>query len=109
MGPGLIGVLTASFVMVAVLAIYGTTDSGQRLIRRLGLRRYQQGAAPDEDRDFLLRACGGSGAEVESRLSAERMRSPDSNEAQLYRRAIRTYMNARRHEEEAAAEEEAGS
>jgi len=101
----MIGAFTAIFVAGVVVAIFATTRSGQAWVTRLGLRRFQRGAAPDEDRDFLLRSCNGNRAEVEARLSAERERYPDSNEAQLYRRAIRTFMNTRRHTDAAEAEE----
>ena len=91
----MIGPLTAIFVAIAVVAIFATTAKGQAWITRLGLRRFQKGAAPDEDRAYLLRVCGGDTAAVEARLDAERARYPDWSEAQIYRRAIRTYMNAR--------------
>jgi len=91
----LIGVLTAIAVAAGVVAIFSTTPRGQALIARLGLRRLQKGAASEEDRAFLLRACGGDADQVEARLATVRERYPEWTEAQLYRRAIRTYMNAR--------------
>lgn len=90
------GVLVMVLVALAVCAIFLTMAPGQRLVTRLGLRRFQKGAAPAEDRDFLLDACGGDRAAVEARLEAVRMRYPDWDEAQLYRRAIRAVMNERR-------------
>lgn len=99
----MIGVLTALVVAAAVVAIFAATRSGQAVIVRLGLRRFQKGAAPEADVAFLLRACGGDAAEVEARLAAVRDRHPEWNEAQLYRRAIRTYMNARPVEPETVA------
>jgi hypothetical protein len=102
-GGPVIGVLTALVVAAAVLAIFATTPRGQALIVRLGLRRFQKGAAPEEDRAFLLRACGGDATEVEARLAAVSERHPEWTEAQLYRRAIRAYMNARPVEPETRA------
>lgn len=91
----MIGVLTAFVVAAGVLAIFLTMAPGQRLVKRLGVRRLQKGAAPDEDRAYLLRACGGDPVEVEARLDAVRVRYPDWTEQQLYRRAIRSVMNDR--------------
>ncbi len=79
----------------AVVAIFVTMGPGQRLVKQLGLRRLQKGAAPDDDRAFLLQACGGDAAQVEARLEAVRVRYPDWTEAELYRRAIRAVMNER--------------
>ena len=91
------GVL-AIVVLAAVFAIYATTPGGQRLLAGLGLRRFVKGAAPSEDLDYMLRACGGDRAEVERRLAAERERNDTLSEAQLYRKAIRRLMNERRDE-----------
>ena len=88
----MIGVLTALVVGVAVVAIFVTMGPGQRLVKQLGLRRLQKGAAPDEDRAYLLQACGGDRGEVERRLDALRERHPDFDESELYRRAIRAVM-----------------
>lgn len=75
-------------------AIFLTTDAGRRIGQRLGLRGAFGGDGPSrEDRDFLLRACGGDRREVARRLAAERARFPDMSEAQIHRRAIRTLMN----------------
>lgn len=88
----------AVLVALGVLAVFATTRRGQRLVTALGLTRLQKGAAPAEDRAFLLRACGGDDAAVEARLEAVRVRYPDWTEAQIYRRAIRAVMNERRQE-----------
>lgn len=85
----------AILVAAGVIAIFLTMAPGQRLVTRLGVRRLQKGAAPAEDRAFLLDACHGDAARVAARLDAVRTRHPDWNEAQLYRRAIRTVMNER--------------
>jgi hypothetical protein len=90
----MIGALTALLVAAAVVAIFATTRAGQAFITRVGLHRFQQGAASDEDRAFLLRACGGDASLVEARLDAIRTQYPEWTEEQLYRRAIRAYMNA---------------
>jgi hypothetical protein len=90
----MIGVLTALVVAAAVLAIFATTRWGQALVTRVGLRTFQKGAAPEEDRAFLLRACGGDPGLVAARLDAVRARHPEWSEAQLYRRAIRAHMNS---------------
>ena len=93
----MIGVITAIAVAVGVAVLFFSMASGQRLAKRLGLRRLQKDAAPDADRDFLLSVCGGDAAAAEACLDAVRVRYPDWTEAQLYRRAIRGVMNERRH------------
>ena len=93
----MIGVLTAIAIAVGVAALFFSMASGQRFAKRFGLRRLQKDAAPDEDRDFLLSACGGDSAAAAACLDAVRERYPDWTEAQLYRRAIRGVMNERRH------------
>lgn len=90
------GILTALVVAAAVGAIFLTMPAGQRLVKQLGVRRLQKDAAPDEDREFLISACGGDAAAAQARLDAVRERYPDWTEAQLYRRAIRGVMNERR-------------
>jgi hypothetical protein len=92
----MIGVGMAILVAGAVIAIFLTMAPGQRIVRRLGLRGLQKGAAPDEDRAFLLKACDGDAAAVKARLEAVRVRYPDWSEAQIYRRAIRGVLNERR-------------
>ena len=100
----MIEALMAVLVAGAVAAIFVTMGPGQRLVKRVGLRRLQKGAAPDEDRDYLLQACAGDATEVEARLEAVRVRYPDWSEAQLYRRAIRAVMNERSAADEGGTE-----
>ena len=50
-----------------------------------------KGAASEDDEAFLLKACSGDRGAVDRCLQRERERFPDFDEAQLYRRAIRTY------------------
>ena len=81
--------------IAAVLAIFLTTPTGQRLASTLGLPLPSRKGPSKEDRDFLLRACGGERAEVARRLDAEREKFPDLGTTEIHRRAIRTYMNSR--------------
>jgi len=81
--------------VVAVAAILLTTPVGQRAASALGIDGLAKNAPPKEDRDFLLRVCDGDRAEVARRLDAERGRGAELTEAQVYRRAIRTYMSSR--------------
>ena len=86
--------LIVPIAVVAVTAVFLTTPSGQRLAGRLGLELpYLKGPAR-ADRGFLLRVCSGDAAAVERLLEAERQRHPDLAEPEVYRRAIRTHMNA---------------
>jgi hypothetical protein len=87
--------LVVPIAVLAVIAIYLTTPSGQRLAGVLGVPvPFGKGPAR-EDRDYLLRACGGDRREMARRLAMERARFPDLGEAEIHRRAIRTYMNDR--------------
>ncbi len=90
--------LLALLVLAIVLAIFATTTGGQRIMATAGLRRFVKGAAPEEDRDYLLRACGGDRDEVRRRLEDERARNDSLDEAQLYRKAIRRVVNERKGE-----------
>ncbi len=87
--------LTLMITVVAVAAIFLTTPSGQKLARAAGIKTSRAGEPPREDRDFLLRVCDGDEGEVAKRLEIERRRNPAMNEAQVYRKAIRSYMNGR--------------
>jgi hypothetical protein len=89
------GWLTLTIAVVAVIAIFATTTAGQRMVAGLGLDALVKNGAPKQDREFLLRACDGDAVELERLLGAERSRNPAMTEAQVYRRAIRTYMNSR--------------
>jgi hypothetical protein len=87
-----IGTLLAVIgVLAAVAWIFSTTPAGQAAVERLGLRALAKGAAPKEDRDYLLRVSGGDRSEVERLLDAEYERYPEMSEAQAHRRAIRTH------------------
>ncbi len=85
-------------VALAVLFVVWTMPVGKRIAARLGVPRFgakRAGRPRSEDRDYLLRACGGDLAEVERRLAAERERFSDLGEADIYRRAIRKVMQSR--------------
>lgn len=86
-------VVTALVVLVAVLAIFATTKSGQKVVAALGLRGAVVGAATSEDVDFLLGRCGDDPVEVARRVAFERERFPDLSEADHYRRAIRRLLS----------------
>jgi phosphatidylethanolamine-binding protein (PEBP) family uncharacterized protein len=87
--------LMLAIAIPAVGAIFVTTPAGRRLINALGIRLRFGGGPPPEDHQYLLRVCGGDKSELARRLDDERARQPDLSEAQLYRQAIRTYMNSR--------------
>jgi len=92
----LLGVLVAAAAIVFILL---TMPAGRKVAERLGLPQLgaaRAGRVPKEDRDYLLRVCGGDAAEVERRLTAERERFSDLSEPEIYRRAIRTHMQSRR-------------
>jgi hypothetical protein len=72
--------------------ILWTMPIGQRIALRLGMRGFHKEGAPQEDRDFLLNACGGDRDRVQQSLAQARDGQPEMNDAQAYRRAIRTYM-----------------
>jgi hypothetical protein len=81
--------------VAAVTAIFLTTPAGQRMASGLGIDALVKDGPPKDDREFMLRVCDGDRAELKRRLDAERSRNLDMSEAQVYRRAIRTYMNAK--------------
>lgn len=85
----MLSVVTALVVLVAVVAIFGTTKPGRRVAAAIGLRTDFAGAAISEDVGFLLGRCGNDPVEVARRVEAERARFPDLSEADHYRRAIR--------------------
>ena len=78
--------------LVFIGAILSTMPLGRRLRSRLPVARLRPGAAPRQDRDYLLRVCGGDRARVRRLLDAERTRNPDMTEAEAYRWAIRRYL-----------------
>lgn len=86
--------LIVAIAIVAVLAVFLSTERGQRLAGRLGLELpYIEGPAR-ADRAYLLGVCDGDVAAVERLLDAERRRYAGLSESMVYRRAIRTHMNA---------------
>jgi hypothetical protein len=84
-----------AIAVAAVTAIFLTTPAGQRMASGLRIDALVKDGPPKEDRDFMLRVCEGDREELNRRLDAERGRNPEMSEAQVYRRAIRTYMNSR--------------
>jgi hypothetical protein len=79
-------------VFGAAVAIFLTTPAGKKLAVRLGLRFSNKSLASDEDHDYLLRVCNGDFDELSARLKAARGINPELTEAEVYRRAIRTYL-----------------
>lgn len=80
----------------AVAAIYLTTPGGRLLADRLNLptpRRRKQRAS-NEDREYLLRVCGGDAARVDRLLAQARRHNPEMPEAEAYRKAIRAHLNS---------------
>jgi len=103
---GLLGLLVLGVVVALVLS---RTEAGRRLLsgrREAGGGRAadepgriapgRSAAAPHEDHQFLLDACGGNEEHLLRRLEAEIRRNPDLSEAQLYRRAIRSWFQEKR-------------
>ena len=74
-------------------AAEGGDERKERRSERAGRRA---AAAPREDHDYLLRACGGDEEELARRLEAELRRNPHQSEAELYRRAIRRILRPER-------------
>jgi hypothetical protein len=87
--------LPALLAAAALVALLATTPAGRRLRARLGVGRGRGDRAPQEDHDFLLRACGGDEAKLTGLLEAELRRNPALSEAQLYRKAIRRWFAQR--------------
>jgi len=81
--------------VLAVLAIFLTTERGRRIAGRLGVPSPFRQNVDRETRTYLLDACGGDRREMARRVEAERRRFPDLDEAALYRRAVRTRMQER--------------
>jgi len=73
-------------------AVLATMPAGRRLRSRLPIPGLRPGAAPQQDRDYLLRVCGGDPQRVQSMLEVARQRNPDMREAEAYRWAIRRYL-----------------
>lgn len=56
----------------------------------------QLGTSINQDHDFLLTRCDGNEAELLRRLEAETRRNPGLSEAEVYRKAIRTWFVEKR-------------
>lgn len=82
-------------VVLAVLALVITTETGKRWAAWLGIPSPFRGGVPTDTRDHLLRLCGGDRREMSRRLDVERQRHPALDEAALYRRAMRAAMRER--------------
>ncbi len=78
--------------LAAAIAIFLTTPRGAALARRLGFGFGPKDGAPEEDRAYLLRVCGGDPRVVEQKLAAARVHNPEMSEKDAYRRAIRTHL-----------------
>lgn len=82
--------------VVAVLAVFLTTDRGRRLAGQLGIPSpFSRSRVDPDTRAYLLDACGGDRREMARRVEVERRRFPELDEAALYRRAVRTVMGER--------------
>jgi hypothetical protein len=79
-------------VLVGVVAIFLTTESGQRMAKQLGIRGMTKGSAPNDDRDYLLRVCGNDPAKVEEMLAEARRHNPEMSDAEAHRKAIRAHL-----------------
>lgn len=80
--------------LLALGALLLSTAPGRRVGERLGIPPLR-GRAPKDDRAFLLKACQGDRSQLRERLATERDRWPGSSEAELYRKAIRTWFQER--------------
>ena len=56
----------------------------------------QLGTSVNQDHDFLLSRCNGDESELLRRLEAETRRNPGLSEAEVYRKAIRTWFVEKR-------------
>ena len=84
------------------------TEPGRRLRGRIsrnasnasaaasGEPQPELGTTTNEDHVFLLARCGGDEAELLRRLETETRRNPSLNEAELYRKAIRSWFVEKR-------------
>jgi hypothetical protein len=86
--------LIVLIVGLGVLGVYLSTQSGQRLTGRLGIELPWGKGPARADRVYLLEVCDGDAHAVDQRLDRERERFPELSEIEIYRRAIRTHMNA---------------
>ena len=84
--------ITIVAAFVAAVAIFLTTPRGAKIARKLGLRLSFKKAAPSEDRDYLLKVCGGDEEVVAAMLDAARIHDPEMSEKDAYRRAIRAHL-----------------
>lgn len=84
--------LVAALGLAFVVAVLLTTPGGRRLRQRLPLAALRAGRAPRQDREYLLRVCGGDRARVASLLEREREVDPGMSEAEAYRSAIRRHL-----------------
>ncbi len=89
--------LTVLMVALLAVAVFATTPLGKRLTARIGLRFPRnhfmgRGRAPREDHEYLLRVCNGDPDLLRERLEAARRNHPEMNEAESYRKAIRTHL-----------------
>lgn len=84
--------LTLVLMIAAVVAIFLTTRRGKAIAAQLGLEMPGKNRVPEDDRDYLLRVCGGDVEEVQRRLAATREHNPELSEAGAYRRAIREHL-----------------
>jgi hypothetical protein len=85
------------FLMVVLVAggigfILWTMPIGQRVASRLGLQGFRKEGASQDDRDYLLRACGGDTNRVQQRLDEARAGEAGMSDARAYRVAIRKLM-----------------
>lgn len=78
--------------LAVIGAIFASTPAGRRLRARLPVARLRAGAAPKQDREYLLRVCDGDPERVRRLLDHERAANPEMTEAQAYRRAIRRHL-----------------
>ena len=102
---GLVELLAGVGVVAAVAFVLLRTPLGARLQRRVraGVQAASEsanaeasGTTTNEDYAFLLERCKGDEAEVLRRLEVETRRNPNLDEAQLYRRAIRSWFVEKR-------------
>jgi hypothetical protein len=80
----------------AAVAIFLTTKRGVALSKHLGLRFSSNDAAPREDRDYLLRVCGGDHRAVAALLEEARIHDSEMSEKDAYRKAIRAQLRDKR-------------
>ena len=89
----------SALAVLLVLALLGwvvwTMPVGQRIASRLGLVGFGGQGARKQDREYLLRVCGGDRARVQRLLDEARAGDIRMSDAEAHRRAIRRHLRSK--------------